>query len=107
MSDKMVSILEGLRNKQLKFKDLKPLQKDFEKFLSSLHVFIEDSGIVDDSFMVYVSGDWKHDHLRLQYSVIDYFNGLGYDVDHREVVEGESDSDDYSASHYFRLSYKD
>lgn len=100
------SILEGLsfiKEGFLRSKDLKPLEKDFVKFVEGLKVWTDDIGIYNDSFMVYLSGDWKHDHLRLKINVIDYFEKMGYEVEHREVVDGESDSDDYSATHYFKL----
>lgn len=100
------SILEGLsfiKEGFLKSKDLRPLEKDFVKYVEGLNVWTDDIGIDNDAFMVYVSGDWKHDHLRLKINVIDYFEKMGYKVSHTEVEDGKSDSDDYSAYHYFKL----
>lgn len=48
-------------------------------------------------------GDWKHDHLRADYLIKEYFKKLGYEVSVNEEVTEEDGSDTYSATHYYSV----
>lgn len=46
-------------------------------------------------------GDWKHEHLRCDYLVDDYFKSHGMYSVKSNVITEEDGSDCYCASHYY------
>lgn len=52
-----------------------------------------------------VSGDWKHDHLRLEYLLKKAAEKFGYTVELKDShVHGESDSDWYDSTEIFKIT---
>lgn len=92
-----------------------PTQYEFddiiERYLSDNHVWTEvvysdydkDKNIVEIS--VEIEGDWKHDHLRADYLMSDYFSD-----DLVQTVEGvleDSDNDSYYSCHIYVIQNAD
>lgn len=46
-----------------------------------------------------ISGDWKHEHLRLKFLMLENFDIQ----EHNEVVIEEDGSDYYTSIHYFKF----
>lgn len=51
-------------------------------------------------------GDWKHDHLRVEYLVEQFCESKGYDIERDVVITEEDGSDAYSAEHFYKLRKK-
>lgn len=92
-----------------------PTQAEFDaeisKYLSDNKVWTEvvysdydkDTNIVEVS--VEIEGDWKHDHLRADYLMSDYFSD-----DLVQTVEGvleDSDNDSYYSCHIYVIQNAD
>ena len=53
-------------------------------------------------------GDWKHDHMRLDWIVTEWCWDNGYEVEYSDtVVTDEDGSDTYSGTHYYRIGKAD
>lgn len=58
----------------------------------------------DKTFGIFIeNGDWKHEHLWLDHLVSDYLNSRGIEFDSFTKHVGTSDSDCYTAWHYFHI----
>ena len=58
----------------------------------------------DKTFGIFIeNGDWKHEHLWLDHLVSDYLNSRGIEFDSFTKQVGTSDSDCYTAWHYFHI----
>ena len=92
-----------------------PSQYEFddiiERYLSDNHVWVvavysdcdKDKNVLDIS--VEIDGDWKHDHLRADYLMSDYFsNDL---VRTGEDMLDESDDDSYESRHVYVIKNAD
>lgn len=53
----------------------------------------------DNAIEIEISGDWKHEHLKLRWLIFDNFNVKDY----KQIVTEEDGSDYYTAIHYFKL----
>lgn len=78
---------------------------DLDKYLRDKKLFIHD--MYTDGTHIFgdiVWGDWKHDHLRANYLVTEYFKDKGFDIaNHDYIVTEEDGSDNYSASHRWTI----
>ena len=82
----------------------------FEDLAEELKKYLQENDVHEE---VYVTageieveiewGDWKHDHQRLRWLVINFFAGKGIAVVDEQEVTDENDSDVYSAVHRFRM----
>lgn len=84
---------------------IKDLAYDLEIALNDLDVWVDDVWYdgYDKTITVFVTnGDWKHDHLRLDYFLREWIeqNNLNAEVRTRDL---ESDSDVYDAYHIIRF----
>ena len=83
-----------------------------ETYKDELQQFLNDNGehftvdvTTDGRLLIDISwGDWKHDHLRVDFLVSDFFNNKGLFVNSEKVTTEEDGSDTYSAEHYYTLS---
>ena len=79
------------------------LEREIEESLNQEKLYV-DYVTIDDSRKTYplpvliikISGDWKHEHLRLDYSLAEQ----GYVTLGKEITE-ESDGDWYTAKHIY------
>ena len=85
--------------------ELNALANEFYEYLENQENFYEVWPDGNDTICVEVSwGDWKHDHLRLDYLAEKFFTEKGYDIlSTNEDVTDEDGSDTYSAIHSYRL----
>lgn len=105
------SMGEGIEVKKdtvIDFNFTKEVMYDVEKHLSDnkdTRYLIDDLSILNDrTFGIFVrNGDWKHEHHYLEKVVGEYLKSLGLEFDHFTKLVGHSDSDCYSAYHYFEL----
>lgn len=81
-----------------------------DNIIMTVEKMLRDDGIWADAIYdersnlaFYIKGDWKHDHLRADYLVEDYFNKLGYDVEADEEVTEETYEDYYPAIHIYKI----
>lgn len=65
--------------------------------------YIEDTNTVEVS--VEIEGDWKHDHLRADYLMNDYFSDDL--VKTREDILEDSDDDSYESCHIYVIQNAD
>ncbi len=105
------SMGEGVEVKNdtiIDFNFTKELMYDVEKHLrdnDDTKYLIDDLNILNDNtFGILINnGDWKHEHHYLEKVVGEYLRSLGLDFDHFTKQVGHSDSDCYSAYHYFEI----
>lgn len=48
-------------------------------------------------------GDWKHEHLFIDFKIEEFFRNKGIEIERWSESIGESDSDCYSAAHYYEI----
>lgn len=86
-------------------------QKEFENLIMELNEYLRANNFYEfayqvgkNAFEVEINwGDWKHEHLRLQIKVHNFFRARGYEIMHeREIIEDDG-SDTYSAIHTFEV----
>lgn len=82
---------------------------DLNKFFQDNRLFVQD--LYTDGTHIYCDidwGDWKHEHLRSNYLVTEFFKKLGYEViNHDSIVTDDNGSDTYSATHRWTVIKKD
>lgn len=81
------------------------LAKELDEFLREQSAYYE-VWAEEDAICVEVSwGDWKHDHLWLDYVAENFFNQNDYQIVGIDVETTEEDgSDTYSAIHTFTIA---
>ena len=90
------------------FNFTKELMYDVEKHLydnPATRRLIDELNMPNDkTFGIFIeNGDWKHEHLWLDHLVSDYLNSRGIEFDSFTKQVGTSDSDCYTAWHYFHI----
>lgn len=86
------------------------------KLCDSLNRYLKDNNVwhyadVDwkpNTITIDISwGDWKHDHIRVDYYVEQFMNEHNYKLlDKWKNITEEDGSDTYSATHYYTVSFK-
>lgn len=84
---------------------------NIETIYNNIVKLISDSGVwaeigidpISKRIEAEVSGDWKHDHLRLECLVGTYLNSNGIHFMADETVTESDGSDWYSSIHYFTM----
>lgn len=90
------------------FNFTKELMYDVEKHLydnPATRRLVDELNMPNDkTFGIFIeNGDWKHEHLWLDHLVSDYLNSRGIEFDSFTKHVGTSDSDCYTAWHYFHI----
>ena len=110
MGEGVDSIMEkALVTSIINFDFVKETMYKVEKYLHDnpdTRYLIDDLDIPDNkTFAILIeNGDWKHEHHYLEDVVYEYLFSLGIKATHYTKEVGHSDSDCYSAWHYFVLN---
>lgn len=86
--------------------DDKPItayKDELELFLRDKHFSFEFDVPRDDTLVIDIEGDWKHDHLYLDTLVRDFFADKGLTVISYSYVTEEDGSDYYRANHCYKF----
>ena len=79
-------------------------EKELYEFLKSNNMYNEIYVQPDNTLCIKVEyGDWKHDHTYLDKLVHNFFFNKGLIVESEKEVTEESDSDCFSADHFYRI----
>ena len=79
-------------------------EKELYEFLKSNNMYNEIYVQPDNTLCIKVEyGDWKHDHAYLDKLVHNFFFNKGLIVESEKEVTEESDSDCFSADHFYRI----
>lgn len=103
-------LFESLDNNQLiDFNFTKELMYEVEDYLyknpDTRRVCGELDMLNDHTFGILIeNGDWKHEHIYLDHVVSEYLSSKGLDFEYFTKQVGTSDSDCYSAWHYYSLN---
>lgn len=76
-----------------------------EKELEANGLWSSSVRIVDGDVVVYnVEGDWKHDHIRTNIVVMNWFRNRNFIIGcESEIVTDDGDSDYYTADHHYHI----
>ena len=77
---------------------------DLQQFLTDNDCHHTVNETTDGRLVISINwGDWKHDHIRVDALVDEFFNNKGLVVKTQKETTGEDGSDTYSAEHYYDI----
>lgn len=86
------------------FEKLQDIESAFITYLNDNDLYPEVWLEKGKLFVIINWGDWKHDHLRLQYLAKEFANAIAVRIEHTDVeITEENGSDTYSAVHTFEI----
>lgn len=88
--------------------ELKALAEAINKVFTENRLYVDVFVDWDNDICYQIDwGDWKHEHLRADWLVKEFLNGLGYRYLISEETTEEDGSDTYSAEHRVMLIGRD